>query len=129
MTLIRRWDMREKHAHKGPVPGGVFFAHRDFNDLASYWGREVSFADLPYLLRTGRVWIQDVERPDLHPWREIRNLKEVPTFRRVDASTADSVAIEALPFLPEFYFVPKNWRGARFLRRSALRTKEFGENY
>jgi len=126
MTLIRRWDIPKTRTneHLGPCEGGVFFAHRDYNDVVSYWAEEVSFADLSHLLKLGRVWIQDAERPDLHPWEEIKSLNDLPKFKRIDCSSYDSVGVGALPYMPEFYFAPNGAKGKRFLKRLRNRTKE-----
>ena len=133
MTLLRLWGLasHKKNIHQGPVPGGVFFCHRDYHDFNPYvhGSLGVSFADLSFLLKTGRVWMQDAERPQDHlSWQEITSPADLPKFRKIDCSNYDHVAEAIVPFLPEFYYVPKNFRGRRFLRRSENRAdrRDFG---
>lgn len=127
MTLARVWNLSsdKKRVHDGSEPGGVFFCHRDYNDFNVNINTDydVSYADLPYLIRIGRVWVQDAERPDLHSWTEVRKVSDIPKFRKIDGSTYDAVNELVLPFFPEFYFVPNGERGKRFLRKSLKRSE------
>lgn len=123
MTLARIWDLdkKKKTEHLGPVEGGVFFCHRDYNDFCiEIFDLDVSYADIKHLCKIGTVWMQNAERPDKNPWEEI---KALPKFQSVDASTYDSVGMAVYPYLPEFYFVPNGEKGKRFLRKSERRSE------
>lgn len=90
-------------------------AHRDVNDLPR---DKMEYADLPELLRRGTLWVQDAEKPGT--WQQVVNKDSLPKFRAVmedDYDACRSVK-SALPYMPEFYWVPANsWRAKRMFRR------------
>lgn len=61
MDLVRAWDLGcSQTEHLGPMPGGLFFAHGDVNDLPL--GAAVTTHDLGWLVSHGRVFVADAEK-------------------------------------------------------------------
>ena len=117
MKLVRELG-NFKQSHNGPQKNGTFWALKTHNDLP---GKSPCIeADLEYLLKCGKVWIQNVSRTG---WKQIINIDELPKFssKLVDDYYGCTSRIIVQPFLPEFYFVPTSWRGKRFLRRAINR--------
>ncbi len=123
MKLVRVWDIpaQDKKEHSGPIPGGTFWALYGGNDL--YPSYAVSFADMAYLLKYGRLWIQDIANPGT--WEEIVDSTSLPSFtpRWTDQYEEVSSNITVTPFMPEFYYVPTAFRGHRFIQRAANRAQ------
>ena len=69
-------------------------------------------ADLAYLLRVGTVWVTDAH--GLRPWAKVEGA--LPNFSASWSDEAERFVVT--PFLPQFYFVPRGFRGRRFVRRA-----------
>jgi hypothetical protein len=78
------------------------------------------FADVPFLVRNGTLWVTDAHAT--RPWQVVDRL---PKFTRqvVDDYDSCSTAVVVAPYLPQFYWVPRNARGARFLRRAPAKAR------
>lgn len=117
MALIRHVDLPQncKRVVNGPVAGGTFWALARANDLPP---GPKAYADVPFLLKNGTLWVTDAQAS--RPWQQVTTL---PKFTRqgVDDYDACSSGIVVTPYLPQFYWVPSNVRGARFLKRAHYR--------
>lgn len=120
MKLIRELGDFPK-LHKGPKAGGCFWALKTHNDLP----KETILieADLGYLLKVGKVWFQNCQKPN--GWKEIKKVSNVPSFNSYLVDDYDRCISYVVfePFLVEFYFLPTSWRGKRFLKRAETRAK------
>lgn len=99
----------------GPVPGGTFWAMAGAHDLPA---GPKAYADVPFLLANGTLWLTDAAAS--MPWQQVTTL---PKFTRhaVDDYDSCSSGVVVTPFMPQFYWVPRNARGARFLKRAHWR--------
>ena len=115
-SLIRSLNIRDKRHHDGPVAGGTFWA---LASVASFpASAQVAKADAAHLLRHGTLWLQDASKPG--SWVQVTSSADLGVFRVGDGSLVDGT-VSVAPFLPELYFVPKNWRGARAVQRAQRR--------
>lgn len=117
MTLVRHVDLPAavKRQVNGPVAGGTFWAMVGAHDLPH---GPMAHADVPFLLANGTLWVTDARAS--RPWQQVTNL---PKFTRavVDNYDACTIGVIVTPFMPQFYWVPRNARGARFLKRAHYR--------
>ena len=120
ITLVRfNLPSGLKRNHDGPKPGGIFFAAKEFNDVFFY--DVIGHAQLSHLLRNGQVWMQNAEKPGT--WEQIKDVSQVPRFIEGWGVTPDLVDYCFVrPFMPEFYFIPKNARGGRLAKRLGAQT-------
>lgn len=119
MRLVRHVALLDdvKRRVDGPVSGGTFWALDGAHDLP---GGPVAFGDLLFMVANGTVWMTDafaklswtVVVPD-----------RLPDFHVVWRDDYDgcTVYVDIYPFMPQFYFVPRNRRGRRFLSRATAR--------
>lgn len=122
MNLTRTLEIPacEKRLRNGPCAGGTFWA---LGGLIAYPAEHrVARADAGYLLKHGDLYFQPTTQADA--WVKAGSLDDLRQFRRivVDGSLVDGTGyVTALPFLPEFYYVPRSWRGRRAVERAHRR--------
>jgi hypothetical protein len=93
---------------------GCFFALHDANDLPN---GELASADLPNLLKCGSVW---VGKAGTNPnWQQVNSVSDLPKFKATTLDNWDSCStgVSVSPFMPQFFFAPRNSRGFRTLKR------------
>lgn len=86
--------------HTGPVAGGRFWALAEANDIPSV-DEEMTAVEA---FCNFRVWMQNAETAG--GWSEI---DQVPEFKKVYVDDVDGCTVCAvvLPYMPEFYMVPR----------------------
>ena len=117
MQLVRHLHLREEVQGLCPRPTveqGVFLALQDCHDLPL--GNLVN-ADLPHLLRVGRVWVGKAgTSPE---WTEVKAVSDLPKFKSSVAENYEalSFSISVSPFMPQFFFTPTCSRGRLTFRK------------
>lgn len=116
MQLVRNTGLSPavKRKTDAPIAGGVFFALEGANDLPNQAGGYLN-ADAPYMLRHGTLFIGKAgTNPD---WQQVKSLADLPKFKstHVDDYASCSVLVSVTPFMPQFYFVPRGFRGNRII--------------
>ena len=119
LTRAKRIPSNRRREHDGPVEGGIFYALADANDMHSGHGPFVH-ADTAYLLRTGDLYMKDVRSNDPAAWQKVESLDQI-NFKMslCDDYEGCTVNVDVRPFMPEFYYVPRNAKGRRVARRAA----------
>lgn len=123
MRLIRRMDITNKTEHWGPCPGGTFWALDGAHDFALL-GVRIAFADPVYLMRHGILYMQDTFYPD--SWAIVScpdDLRRFSTRWKTDEEGFPYPVV--LPFLPEFYYVSRTFRGSRAVARAIRRARVY----
>ncbi|WP_053958112.1 hypothetical protein [Sulfobacillus thermosulfidooxidans] len=123
MRLIRLVDFPDskKAIHRGPVPGGTFWALDGVHDLPVF-GHRVAYADALFLMKHGTLYIQDVRQPDT--WHIVSDLAALRVFHVTYATTCDGDDYPVFwPYLPELYYVPRTFRGGRSIARVQRRAR------
>lgn len=119
MKLIRHVALPHgvKRKINGPVPGGTFWALDGAHDLPN---GPMAFGDIRFMAANGTVWMTDAFATQ--PWTVIVP-DALPDFRAVWRDDYDGCAVskDVSPFMPQFYFVPRNRRGRRFVDRAITR--------
>lgn len=123
MQLVRTNSIPKHLKKECPLPlltnearEGIFFALAGANDLP--YGSKLISADLVQLLKHGQLWVGKAgTNPD---WKEVEKASDLPKFVAsgyddYDACTSGTCVS---PYMPQFFWVPRNWRGARILKRS-----------
>ena len=120
MKLIRHVALPNavRRVCDGPCSGGTFWAIDGANDLPP---GPFAFGDLQFMIANGSVWISDAAK--FAGWTEVTRPSDMPNFKAdwIDDYNACSVRFDVSPFMPQFYFVPRNRRGRRFLSRTTAR--------
>lgn len=119
MRLVRHVVLPQNVKRKidGPVPGGTFWALDGAHDLPC---GPIAFGDLRFMMANGMVWMTDAFAKQ--PWTVVAS-DDLPDFHVVLRDDYDGCAVykDVCPFMPQFYFVPRNRRGRRFLARTTTR--------
>jgi hypothetical protein len=106
--------------HKGPEPGGKFFALAWANDLPIWPWTAVGHVDLHAFHKGGgQIYIHNALRND--EWRlvspeEIKALRFREDF--VDDYEGCTTQKKVYPFMPELYLIPTNFRTSRMVRKA-----------
>lgn len=120
MKLIRNVNLPStvKRRIDGPMTGGTFWALDGAHDLPP---GPMAFGDMAFMVANGKVWMTDAIAT--MAWTPIHKVADVPAFdsRFVDDFDGMRVTLDVAPFMPQFYFVPTNRRGRRFLDRTTNR--------
>ncbi|MDH4330908.1 MAG: hypothetical protein OEV93_05175 [Candidatus Moranbacteria bacterium] len=127
MKLIRSWSIPDykKKFENGPKSGGFFMCLKRFNDLPL--NHQVSEHELGFLLNTGEVFMKDSQARG-GSWTKIECVQDVKKRNfNFTSLFRDYEVILVAPFMPEFYYVPKNFRGKRHMRRSPNRARKKGD--
>lgn len=119
MRLVRHVALpyNVKRTIDGPVPGGTFWALDGAHDLPA---GPMAFGDFRFMVANGTVWMTDARATK--PWIAVAP-DVLPDFRVVWVDDYDGCAVhqDVHPFMPQFYFVPRNRRCRRFLGRAITR--------
>jgi hypothetical protein len=122
LNLVRALGIppARKRQHDGPCAGGTFWAVADAHDLGAYG--PFARADLAAMLRLGRVWLGNADRP-ADGWQRVSAAADLPRFRKIGVDGIDGAdaTTAVLPYTPQLYFVPRGWRGRRLVDRAARR--------
>jgi len=119
MQLVRNQKLDNSVKKLCPIPSnanseGVFLALANCNDLTRI---DVS-CDLNHLLKHGTLFIGKAGvEPD---WMQVQALQDLPKFkaRITDNYDSCSIGISVSPFMPQFFFAPKNtFRGKKLFNR------------
>jgi hypothetical protein len=125
ILLSRHVDLpaNVKRVIDGPVAGGTFWALASANDCARD-GDPVAYGELGFMIRNGDVWMSPVCPGDRKvTWTKLNSVQDAPKFTVgwTDNYEGCSTNMDVHPFLPQFYFVPRNRKGRRFLDRTRSR--------
>lgn len=122
MQLVRTNDLPARVKKQCPVPQdagtvtGLFFALASGHDLP--YGSKLISADVVQLLKHGSLWIGKAgTNPD---WQRVTKISDLPKFKPFGYDDYDSCmsGTAVMPYMPQFFWVPRNWRGKRIFNRS-----------
>ncbi len=118
MQLIRNQELHisVKNLCEAPTKKeGRFFALANANDLPEPKNGFLN-ADLPNMLKNGEVWISKAGTEPT--WQKVEKMADLPKFSTSysDSYEACKSFIVVSPFMPQFFFVPKNSRGRKILK-------------
>ena len=122
MKLIRHIGLPARVKDLCPKPTekvGVFFALAAAHDLPTWADDQpyLVYADLNHLLKVGDVWIGRAGTdPD---WQKVSAVSDLPKFKTgwSDNYEACTTSQFCSPFIPQFFFAPKNGKGFITLKR------------
>ena len=121
MTLIRINGAGFPQRRNPPHPvgrtltKGKFYGLEGYEDLpiCNYAATLIERLPLEAALASGRVWMRNAESRH-GKWREIKAAADIPALRVVvcegDYDTCSSMSV--LPYMPEFYHIPREGVGA-----------------
>ena len=121
MKLLRIWDGLRK-LNKGPCADGFFMALKDYEDLPD--SNKASEHDVEMLLENGDLYIGNAERQN-KTWQKVESVKDIEDVDFTGTHRSDYEGCydyyDVSPYMPELYYVPRNARGKRHMRRSKNR--------
>lgn len=122
MRLSRNVDLPSsiKRILDGPIKGGTFWGLDGANDAIRI-GDAVAFGDLAFMMKNGNVWMTDAFFTQ--GWNQVNSVNDLPKFTISYRDNYSRCSVDRIvaPFMPQFYFVPRNRKGKRFLSRATTR--------